>query len=97
RHFRIEKRVEEGRTRVEARLLPASERIDELARMLGGKTETATQHARELLAVGGRKGAPKRARKAAPLPEDEPGPLLSATEPRLLEPVPSRTRTRRRA
>jgi DNA repair protein RecN (Recombination protein N) len=97
RHIHIEKRVDEGRTLVEARLLEDTERIEELARMLGGKAETAAQHARELLAVGGRKGSQERVYKSAQLPGDEPCPPISPPDARLSQPVTSRSRARRRA
>ena len=50
-HLLVEKRVARGATRTSVTLLPASARIDELARMLGGErvTETSRRHARELL------------------------------------------------
>lgn len=50
-HFCIEKHLSEGRTLVQVRRLTEEERIGELARMLGGAapTETAVQHAREML------------------------------------------------
>lgn len=50
-HFRISKQVADGRTRTEIRLLTASERTREIARMLGGETITRVTlaHARELL------------------------------------------------
>lgn len=50
RHFQVEKRVVGERTLVEVRALEEGERVEELARMLGGKEETAARHARELLA-----------------------------------------------
>jgi DNA repair protein RecN (Recombination protein N) len=48
-HYSVEKHVIGDRTRVEVRRLEADERIQELARMLGGSPATAEQHARELL------------------------------------------------
>ncbi len=50
-HFQIEKQMCEGRTVVRVRRLTDEERVDELARMLGGAspTETAVTHAREML------------------------------------------------
>jgi DNA repair protein RecN (Recombination protein N) len=50
-HFLVNKRIESGRTISEIGLLDRSERIREIARMLGGQTETARRHAEELLAV----------------------------------------------
>jgi len=51
-HFRIVKSVAKGRTRTTLIPLTADERVEELARMLGGKTITAKTraHAREMLA-----------------------------------------------
>ena len=51
-HFRIVKSVAKGRTRTTLIPLTADERVEELARMLGGKTITAKtrEHAREMLA-----------------------------------------------
>jgi DNA repair protein RecN (Recombination protein N) len=52
RHFRIHKDVVGSRTETFAKQLPEDERVEELARMLGGEiiTNTARQHARDLLA-----------------------------------------------
>lgn len=52
-HFYIEKQVDGERTKVSVRGLMMNERIDELARMLGGAevTDTTRQHAREMLAL----------------------------------------------
>jgi DNA repair protein RecN (Recombination protein N) len=51
RHFYIEKQVVNDRTEVSVRELPMNERVEELARMLGGAqvTDTTRQHAREML------------------------------------------------
>ncbi len=51
RHFYIEKKVVGDRTEVNVRELTTSERVEELARMLGGAqvTDTTRQHAREML------------------------------------------------
>jgi DNA repair protein RecN (Recombination protein N) len=51
-HFRIAKAVTKGRTHTTLVPLDAEERVEELARMLGGKTITAKTraHAREMLA-----------------------------------------------
>lgn len=56
RHFYIEKQVIEERTRVYVRELMVNERIEELARMLGGAqvTETTREHAREMLTMAER-------------------------------------------
>ena len=50
-HYVVRKRVDSGRTITEVVPLSSSERVDELARMLGGETvtETARRHAREML------------------------------------------------
>jgi DNA repair protein RecN (Recombination protein N) len=48
-HYVVTKRIESGRTISEITLLDARQRIREIARMLGGQTETALQHAREML------------------------------------------------
>lgn len=50
-HFQIEKQLADGRTVVRVRRLCDEERVEELARMLGGAapTETAVTHAREML------------------------------------------------
>jgi DNA repair protein RecN (Recombination protein N) len=52
-HFYIEKQVVDDRTVVCVSPLSPEQRVDELARMLGGAevTETVRQHAREMLAV----------------------------------------------
>jgi DNA repair ATPase RecN len=42
--------MESGRTISEITLLESADRVREIARMLGGQTDTARQHARELLA-----------------------------------------------
>jgi DNA repair protein RecN (Recombination protein N) len=55
-HFQVQKRVAAERTWVEVLPLKEAERVDELARMLGGKEETAARHARELLASGKKAG-----------------------------------------
>jgi DNA repair protein RecN (Recombination protein N) len=51
RHLRVVKGVRGGRTRVTAASLTADERVEEVARMLGGPTTTAAarEHARGLL------------------------------------------------
>jgi DNA repair protein RecN (Recombination protein N) len=50
-HFAVRKRVEKGRTLTEVAALSAEERVEEVARMLGGETvtDTARRHARELV------------------------------------------------
>lgn len=53
-HFLIEKKVENQRTKTEVKKLTEEERIDELARMIGGEliTETARLHAAEMRRLG---------------------------------------------
>ncbi|MET0556126.1 MAG: DNA repair protein RecN [Vicinamibacteria bacterium] len=55
-HFAVEKRVERGRTLTDVRALSTNERIEEVARMLGGETvsEAARKHARDLVKQSGR-------------------------------------------
>jgi DNA repair protein RecN (Recombination protein N) len=48
-HYVVEKRVDAGRTISEITLLDDGQRVREIARMLGGQTETARRHAGELL------------------------------------------------
>jgi len=50
-HFAVVKRVRDGRTFTEVDALDADARVDEIARMLGGKnlTKVTLQHAREML------------------------------------------------
>ncbi len=49
-HYRVTKEVKDGRTLTEIQRLDKSERVEELARMLGGQTEIARRHAAALLA-----------------------------------------------
>jgi len=51
RHYAVRKRVERGRTVTEVKALGADERVEEVARMLGGETitDTARRHAREMV------------------------------------------------
>jgi len=51
-HYRVEKRVEDGRTSTVVNLLGDDERVAEMARMLGGVkiTDTTLEHAREMIA-----------------------------------------------
>ena len=51
RHLVVRKQVERGRTTTEVAVLDASERVEEVARMLGGETVTdaARRHAREMV------------------------------------------------
>jgi len=48
-HFLVTKHVKAGRTHSEITMLGKRERVDELARMLGGQGEAATRHAQALL------------------------------------------------
>jgi DNA repair protein RecN (Recombination protein N) len=50
-HVHVEKAVRAGRTRATVRVMSGPERVDEIARMLGGApaSDTARRHARELL------------------------------------------------
>ncbi len=56
-HFYIEKQVSGERTTVTVRALNANERVEELARMLGGAqvTDTTRRHAREMLLLAERR------------------------------------------
>ena len=49
RHFNVSKAVTEGRTRTSLTEVAGESRIQELARMLGGRTKSAMEHARDLL------------------------------------------------
>lgn len=49
-HFAVRKEESGGRTTTVIEVMDGSARINELARMLGGPSQTAKQHARELLA-----------------------------------------------
>jgi DNA repair protein RecN (Recombination protein N) len=53
-HYVVRKRVERGRTITDVRPLADAERVEEVARMLGGETvtETARRHAREMVKQG---------------------------------------------
>jgi DNA repair protein RecN (Recombination protein N) len=55
RHFIVEKSVGRDRTGIGARELAGAEKVEEIARMLAGQTitETARQHAREMLSAAG--------------------------------------------
>lgn len=66
RQYRVEKRVEDGRTATSVVMLEGEERVREMARMLGGTkiTDTTLEHAREMIAHGkesnGSQGADQR-------------------------------------
>jgi DNA repair protein RecN (Recombination protein N) len=53
RHFVVDKEVIDGRTRTVLGEVTGTDRIAELARMLGGQSKTALDHAKELLGKGG--------------------------------------------
>jgi DNA repair protein RecN (Recombination protein N) len=48
-HYLVSKKVEAGRTTSAFALLNPTERVSELARMLGGQSETARKYAASLL------------------------------------------------
>ncbi len=48
-HFRVYKEQEGGRTVTQVESLPERDRVDEIARMLGGDSAAAREHAKELL------------------------------------------------
>ncbi|MEJ5285055.1 MAG: DNA repair protein RecN [Brevinematia bacterium] len=50
-HFYISKFVKDNKTSTTARLLRKEERVNEIARMLGGESETALKHAEEMLGL----------------------------------------------
>jgi DNA repair protein RecN (Recombination protein N) len=50
KHFLVSKEVSEGRTRTALQEVGGAERLEEIARMLGGKSRSALEHARTLLA-----------------------------------------------
>ena len=50
KHFFVSKEVSEGRTRTALHEVGGPDRLEEIARMLGGKTRSALEHARTLLA-----------------------------------------------
>jgi DNA repair protein RecN (Recombination protein N) len=50
KHFFVSKEVSDGRTRTALQEVGGSERLEEIARMLGGKSQSALEHARTLLA-----------------------------------------------
>ncbi|MEM7483001.1 MAG: DNA repair protein RecN [Acidobacteriota bacterium] len=64
-HFRIQKTVEEERTRTRVQVLDEDARVAEVARMLGGEatTDLTLSHARELVAQG--TGAPAEKAKVS--------------------------------
>jgi DNA repair protein RecN (Recombination protein N) len=55
-HCLVSKEIRQTRSTTEVRWLSPSERVTELARMLGGQSETARQHASALLKCSGRGG-----------------------------------------
>jgi DNA repair protein RecN (Recombination protein N) len=50
KHFFVSKEVSDGRTRTALQEVLGPERLEEIARMLGGKSQSALEHARTLLA-----------------------------------------------
>ena len=52
-HFFVTKEVIDGRTRTSLQEVRGDQRLQELARMLGGRTSSALEHARTLLRAGG--------------------------------------------
>lgn len=58
-HHSVQKIVEKGRTFTRIELLDEDERVKEIARMLGGKSETAIKHAKEMLSKAASSGAVK--------------------------------------
>jgi DNA repair protein RecN (Recombination protein N) len=50
KHFFVSKEIVEGRTRTALQEVGGAERLEEIARMLGGKSRSALDHARTLLA-----------------------------------------------
>lgn len=59
RHYRVEKREQDGRTRTELLQLTDADRVQEMARMLGGAqiTDRTLEHARELIRLSAGPGA----------------------------------------
>jgi len=53
RHFYVSKAVANGRTRTSLTEVVGDNRVEELARMLGGKTKSALEHAKALLGASG--------------------------------------------
>jgi DNA repair protein RecN (Recombination protein N) len=52
-HFFVSKEVNGGRTRTALTEIVGTRRVEELARMLGGKSKSAVEHAKQLLRGGG--------------------------------------------
>jgi DNA repair protein RecN (Recombination protein N) len=48
-HFYVSKEVREGRTYSQISPIEGKGRVEEIARMLGGKSDTALKHAKEML------------------------------------------------
>jgi DNA repair protein RecN (Recombination protein N) len=68
-HLRVTKSVRGGRTRMAVAPLDGDERVEEIARMLGGATTTtaAREHARDLLGARRRTGPSARAGRIRPV------------------------------
>jgi len=69
-HFHVEKLAEEERTLTTIRVLRPQERLEEIARMLGGETITRTtmQHAREMLGKHADEDTPPKSKSVQPTP-----------------------------
>ena len=69
-HFHVEKIAEEDRTITTIRALRPKERLEEIARMLGGETITRTtlQHAKEMLGKHAEETAPQKSNDASSNP-----------------------------
>ncbi len=67
RHFAVRKSVRAGRTRTAVEALEGDRRVEELARMLGGRqvTPTSRKHAAELLATTSGPARPAASRRQA--------------------------------
>ncbi|MCI0536054.1 MAG: DNA repair protein RecN, partial [Verrucomicrobiales bacterium] len=50
-HYEVSKEMKDGRTVSDIRLLGRNDRVNELARMLGGQSDAARKHAEELLTI----------------------------------------------
>jgi DNA repair protein RecN (Recombination protein N) len=96
-HFRVRKLVVDGRTVTRVERLDADERVEELARMLGGKrvTDSAREHARALIDQARELGRPAPPAKPGK-PSAKPGkPSASKTAPSQAKPgKPKPTRAR---
>jgi DNA repair protein RecN (Recombination protein N) len=64
-HFFVSKEVTGGRTRTALAQVAGNQRVEEVARMLGGKTKSAVEHAKDLLYAGGGEPAHTEAKRRA--------------------------------